>query len=95
MRVELQDSFLNKLEKIVEFIARDKPIAARRFKNDLIDELRKVGDFPFRCKPSIYFGDSSIRDMVFKGYTVVYKVYEQQEVLVVFGLIKQESGLDE
>jgi len=66
MKVELQDSFLEKLEQLVDFIARDKPIAARKFQNDLIFELRKIGDFPFRCKPSIYFEDPTIRDMAFK-----------------------------
>lgn len=94
MKVELQDSFLEKLEETIDFIARDKPKAARKFKNDLISELRKMGDFPFRCKPSIYFQDPSIRDMVFKGYTVVYKVYEKEGALVVFGLVKLQSGID-
>lgn len=94
MKVELQDSFLEKLEQLVDFIARDKPIAARKFKNDLITELRKIGDFPFRCKPSIFFEDPTIRDMVFKGYTIVYKVCEKEDSLVVFGLVKHQSGAD-
>lgn len=94
MKVELQDSFLEKLEQLVDFIAKDKPIAARKFKSDLITELRKIGDFPFRCKPSRYFEDPTIRDMVFKGYTIVYKVYEKEDSLVVFGLVKHQSGVD-
>jgi len=44
---------------------------------------------PYRFRQSIYFDDSSIRDLVFKGYVVVYKI--RDESIDVFGLTKYQA----
>ncbi len=45
------------------------------------------------CKPSVYFEDPTIRDMIFKGYTILYKVYKNDDYLLVFGLVKHQEGI--
>jgi plasmid stabilization system protein ParE len=91
MKVKLQDSFLKKLNRQVLYIATDKPNAARKFKNDLLQKCRNLKDNPFKFKKSIYFDRDDIRDMTFKGYTVVYKV--EKEEISVFALLKHEEGI--
>ena len=93
MNVELQDSFLQKLNRQVAYIAADKPQAARKFKQDILKRVKKLGAHPYQCKKSIYYDDKAIRDMVFKGYVVVYKVDEKKKLLTAFGLIKFEETL--
>jgi len=29
---------------------------------------------PYQCRPSFYFDDNNVRDMVYKKYTIVYEV---------------------
>ena len=41
MRIKLTIEFNFDLNDIVDFISRDKPIAARKFKNELIKNLKK------------------------------------------------------
>ena len=37
------------------------------------------------CRASIYFEDSRYRDLIFKGYTVIYKVEENEiKILDIF-----------
>ena len=37
------------------------------------------------CRPSIYFKDIKYRDLIFKGYTVIYKVEEDEiKILDIF-----------
>ena len=91
MKVKLQDSFLKKLNRQVLYIAADKPNAARKFKNDILQKCRTLTDNPFKFKKSIYFDREDIRDMTFKGYTVVYKV--ETELISVFALLKHEEGI--
>jgi plasmid stabilization system protein ParE len=91
MKVKLQDSFLKKLNRQILYIAADKPSAARMFKNDILQKCRKLKDNPFKYKKSIYFDRDDIRDMTFKGYTVVYKV--ETEIISVFAILKHEEGL--
>ena len=77
----------------MEYISRDKPIAARKFKNDLLKNIRKDLQFPFNYKKSKYYNDENIRDYVFKGYVVVYEVDIERKIVSVFGFIKYKESL--
>jgi len=81
------------LEDQVRFISDDKPIAARKFKEDLIKSLMKYLKKPYHFKKSIYFNEEDIRDCVFKGFTCVYLVDNEQKIVSVFGLIKHKNAL--
>lgn len=93
MRVEFTDSFVDKLNHQVAYIAKDKPGAARKFKNDILQRLKKLVDHPFRNRRSIYFDNDHVRDMTYKGYTLVYKVDQKQGVISVFALLKHEDSI--
>jgi plasmid stabilization system protein ParE len=89
MKVEIQDTFLTKLEAQVEFIAKDKPGAARKFKNKILSQIKALPRFPFKHRKSIYFEDDNIRELIFQGYKVVFKVDQSENAIYVFGFIKE------
>lgn len=91
MKINLSDAFFELLGEIVNYIAKDKPIAARKFKKDLIVSIRKDLKFPFNFKKSIYFESNNYRDYVFKGYTITYKVDDFEEIVEVIGIIKNKN----
>ena len=93
MRIRLQDDFLLSLKNQVDYISRDKPIAARKFKNDLLKNIKKDLKQPFHFKKSRYFDNENIRDYVFKGYVSVYEVDLEQKIVSVFGFIKYKDSL--
>lgn len=68
MKIKLTIEFNYDLNDIVYFISKDKPLAARKFKIDLIKKLNSDLLNPFQFKKSIYFEDENIRDYVFKEY---------------------------
>jgi len=37
---------------------------------------------PYKYKKSYYHEDENIRDMVFKGYTIIYKIYDNHILIV-------------
>jgi len=41
MEILYKDTFVFRLEKQIQFIANDKPEAARKFKKDLLKKLRQ------------------------------------------------------
>lgn len=90
MRIDLNDEFFDLLGEIVRFIAKDKPLAARKFKKDLIAAIRKDLKFPYNYKKSFYFNDDSFRDYVFKGYTISYQIIENEQIVLVIGIIKNK-----
>ncbi|QBN18895.1 type II toxin-antitoxin system RelE/ParE family toxin [Flavobacterium nackdongense] len=90
MKIDIDDEFFDLLGDIVRFIAKDKPLAARKFKKDLISAVRKDLKFPDNYKKSLYFKDDAYRDYVFKGYTISYQIFENNKTVRVFGIIKNK-----
>jgi plasmid stabilization system protein ParE len=92
MKIKLTLEFNYDLNDIVDFISKDKPLAARKFKVDIIKKLQKDLLHPFLFKKSIYFEDENIRDYVFKGYTVVFKADIEHEIVSVVAILKNKNS---
>jgi hypothetical protein len=93
MKVSFEEKFIIVLNDQVRYISKDKPISSRKFKNELIKNLKKDLKSPYHFKKSRYYDDENIRDYVFKGYTSVYKIDIIQDVIIVFGFIKYKDSL--
>jgi plasmid stabilization system protein ParE len=93
MRIKFQEEFLFELNNQIHYISKDKPVAARKFKSDLLRNIKKDLKNPLQFKKSIYYNDENIRDYVFKGYVSVYEVDNEQQVVSVFGFIKHQDSL--
>jgi len=73
--------FLKNLSLIFEYIAKDKPLAAKQFKEELYNKIENLKNFPKMYRKSIYFDNENYRDLIFKGYTVIYKI-EDDKILI-------------
>lgn len=90
MKIKFSDNFYFLLYEIIDFIARDKPSAARKFKKDLIFAIKKDLKFPYNYKKSFYFKDDTYRDYTHKGYTITFKVDDTKQLVTVIGIIKNK-----
>lgn len=93
MKVRLQSSFIAKLQFVLEKISEDKKSAAHTFRREILRECYSLSDFPYRCRRSIHYNDDNIRDLIFKGWTVMYKIVDDE--IKVFALTKYEDYKDE
>ena len=85
MKIVIEIGFSEPLLKILTTIAKDKISASRKFYKDLREKINLLLESPFMCRPSIYFEDKKYRDLIFKGYTIIYKVEESKiKVLDIF-----------
>ena len=91
MKLRILKSFRDKLNKQVDYIARDKPGAARKFKSELLLRIREIPNMPFACRKSIFFNREDIRDLIFKGYIIVYKIDKDKDLITVFGFTKYKD----
>ena len=69
------------LVQILDYIAQDKKSASVKFANKLEKVINSLVDNPYKYRKSRYFDDENIRDMIFEGYTIVYKV-EQDSIII-------------
>jgi plasmid stabilization system protein ParE len=91
LRIIYKESFINRFENQLEYIAEDSPKAARKFKNDILSRISQIPNNPYVYRKSVYFENVLIRDVIFKGYTIVFRINES--VIEVFGFIKYQQNL--
>ena len=48
---------------------------------------------PFKYRKSIYFNDNNIRDLIFKGYVVPYKIDTAKNQIIIIGINKYMEKL--
>jgi len=90
MRIKLEDSFSIRFERQLRFIADDSPARAKQFKAQVVTELKSLTHSPLRCRKSIYFEDENIRDMIYKGYTITYRITAEE--IQVIGFTKYQNN---
>jgi len=96
MRIIFKDTFLQRLSRQIDYIASDSPKRARKFKNDVLNEIRRIPDMPYANRKSIYFDNDQIRYLIFKGYTIVYRINKEDQSIEIFGFTKyQDKPTDE
>jgi len=89
LKIIIETSFSEPLFQILITIAKDKKSASKKFNKDLRDKIKLLLSSPFMCRPSIYFKDTKYRDLIFKGYTIIYKVEENE--IKVFDIFKWQD----
>ena len=92
MNLKILETFSDKLNDQIEYIARDKPAAAKKFKSDLLKRIREIPEMPFVNRKSIFFDREDIRNLIFKGYIIVYKVDDKKGIITVFGFTKYKEN---
>ena len=83
MKIVLKESFAHRLENQIEYIAKDNIDAAKKFKKELLKKIKSIPSNPLRFR-------KSIRDLVFKGYTIVFRIKEN--IIEIFGFVKSQNS---
>ena len=92
-KLKISDRFYQKLENQVCYIAEDKPNVAKKFKRELLLNIKKISDFPYSYRKSPFFEEETIRELIFKGYRIIFEINEAENTIEVFGLHKWENEL--
>ncbi len=89
MIIEKKPKYLLHLFSILKYIATDKPSAATKFEKALEQKLSDLILFPLQYKASFYISNENYRDMVFEGYTVIYKV--ETDKIIILDIFKWQD----
>ncbi len=93
MRIIRSKKYTQALKNIITHISKDSKTRAFNFKNELEKVVNNLINMPYKFRASIYFTDENIRDLIFKGYTIVYKINEPQDTITVIGIKKYQNSL--
>lgn len=90
MRIKYKKSFTDRFIKQLDYIAFDSKDAAKSFQKGFLIEIKRIRNNPQICRKSIYFNDANIRDLIFKGYVIIYRINEHE--IEVFGFVKYQDN---
>ncbi len=91
MKIIESEKFKLNLQIITKRIKEDKQGAAIKFAKELKIAIMNLNNSPYKYRKSFYFDDENIRDMTYKGYTIVYKIDIQNDILVVADIFNQNK----
>ena len=70
------------MSKIVSFIAIHSVDSARKFYKELYAKITKIPQMPYSYRKNELMGDENIRDMIYKGYVVVFKITVESIIIL-------------
>ena len=89
MKLIIEDTFYSRLDRQVYYIAEYSYRIAKEFKKNILTQLKRIPRNPYQFRKSIYFDDIAYRDLIYKGYTITFRV--ETDRIVVFGFTKHQQ----
>ncbi|WP_198305392.1 type II toxin-antitoxin system RelE/ParE family toxin [Arcobacter vandammei] len=93
MQIIRDTKYLIKIQSIVEYIAKDSIFRAFDFLDSLDEQINNLPNMPLKCRKSIYFDDENIRDLIFKGYVIPYKIDIDKKQITIIGINKYKKSM--
>ena len=91
MKIVYDPRFIASMHRILEYIALDSENRSKQFRNNVKTNIETLVEMPYKHRRSRHFEDDQIRDMIFKGYTIVYRIDKEEEQITVFGIRKYKE----
>ena len=85
-RIIVEPEAVNDLQNIYRYIkTNDSEAKAVKFLSQLYEKIRSLERMPERCRPSYYSEQEGTKDLIHKGYTIVFSVQlETVHILTIF-----------
>ena len=93
MKILYHENFTTELITIWNFIALDSTQRANEFAQSLRKKIKILPESPYMYRKSTYFDDENLRDLVYKGYVVVYKINFDNNSIVILGINKYKKTI--
>lgn len=89
MKIIRTSTFIYQLKSILSHIAKDKINASKKFKVNLNKSINDLNNMPYKYRQSIYYDNKFIRDMVFKNYSIIYRINENKKQIEILEIFKK------
>jgi plasmid stabilization system protein ParE len=88
--IVIEPDALHDLHNIIKFITtNDSRNKAITFANELKENILSLSEMPMRCRKSYYLDAESTRDLIYKGYTIVFQI--RNENVHILSIFRQKS----
>ena len=88
MTIVRKREYLDSLKSIMLYISKDSKGRALNFKSQIDNKINNLANFPYKFRPSTHNEDENVRDMIFKGYTIIYLVELDKDRISILDIFK-------
>ena len=93
MEIIYEPKFVKTFTDIWEYIAIHSKPMANKFKVELKQKIEELSHMPYKFRKSIYFDDENIRDLIFKGYVIPYRINSKKSSIFIIGIVKYQNKI--
>ncbi|VAW47056.1 hypothetical protein MNBD_GAMMA03-1223 [hydrothermal vent metagenome] len=72
---------ISRVSEIVEYIAKDSPLAAEKWANNIFDLVERLSEFPEIGRTVPEIKNKMFRELISGNYRIIYK-YENAQTLI-------------
>lgn len=84
-KIVIEEEAINDLVNIKTYISKDSTKRANDFISELKSIIKTLDTMPNRCRKSLYTKSDNTHDIIYKGYTIVYKIIKNNVyILTIF-----------
>ena len=85
-KIIVEPEALQDLHQIKSYITEsDSADKANRFISELKQSIKTLNEMPSRCRKSYYTNNENTHDLIYKKYTIVFKIIENSvHILTIF-----------
>ncbi len=91
MQIVKTSRYLLELEAVLDFIAQDSLNRALEFVHKLNEQVLDLDNMPYKCRASLKSNDHHIRDLVFYGYVIPYRINIKRNQIEVLGIFSENE----
>lgn len=91
MHIEYSPRFNDELFEIYLFIASDSIPQADLFISKLKTTIEKIPLMPYRHRQSLKSDNKEVRDLVFEGYVIVYRIAKIDKRIDIIGIFSENE----
>lgn len=82
MNIVFTENFEIRLKAILDFIALHSVSRAVLFHDELYTKIAKIPQMPYSFRKNQLLNDENVRDMIYKGYVVVFKIVPESIIIL-------------
>jgi len=93
LNIIYEPKFIKSFTNIWDYISIDSKTRANKFKIELKQIIEDLVYMPYKFRKSIYFDDENIRDLIFKGYVIPYRIDKAKNIIFIVGINKYQNNI--
>ena len=93
MHIDTSHRYGIELNAILDFIGKDSPRNALDFARKLEAKINDLPHFPYKCRQSQKSDGTDIRDLIFHGYVIPYRVNMAKNQIEILGIFSENEWM--